>query len=279
MPPRPIITLTTDFGAADGTVAAMIGVIKSICPEAEVVSVTSGVPPHNIPRGAWALFQAVPFFPKGTIHIAVVDPGVGGGRRALLAVTGRGLLIGPDNGVLTWAVRDASEITWRSIENPFYRIAASGVTFDGRDLFAPLAAHLAAGVDPESVGPVISDPVILRWPQPQISVDAIEGEIVIVDQFGNLITNIPGNMVAELYGEHGFHVILPSSRATTPGKHRTVTDPAPFAPSYDEIRGRLGAVINGAGLIEIATRQGSAAALAGRDRGDRIVVRRQGAGR
>jgi S-adenosylmethionine hydrolase len=279
MPSRPIITLTTDFGSADGTVAAMIGVIKSICPEVEVISVNSGIPPHDIPRGAWALLQAAPFFPKHSIHVVVVDPGVGGHRRAVMARTDHGTFVGPDNGVLTWATRNASEVTWRILENPAYRIAPVGVTFDGRDLFAPAAAHLAAGVDPEEFGTVIDDPVTSRWPQPQIGDGTIEGEILIVDHFGNLVTNVPLAMVADLCGDRSFQVILPAARSAIPGKHRIATDPAPFARNYDEIRGELGAVINGAGLVEIAARQGSAAAQAGRGRGDRIVVRLQGGGR
>ena len=279
MSPRPLITLTTDFGSADGTVAAMIGVIKSICAEAEVVSVNSGIPPHDIPRGAWALFQSAPFFPSDAIHLALIDPGVGSHRRPVMATTDHGTFIGPDNGVLTWAIRGVSGVTWRLLENPAYRIAPVGVTFDGRDLFAPVAAHLAAGADPEAFGPVIDDPVSLRWPEPQLRDDTIEGEILIVDHFGNLVTNVPLAMVAELCGDRSFQVILPAARSAIPGKHRTATDPAPFARNYDEIRGKLGAVINGAGLVEIAARQGSAAAQAGRGRGDRIVVRLQGGGR
>jgi hypothetical protein len=279
MPPHPIITLITDFGMADGTVGAMIGVVKSICPDAEVVNVASDVPAHDIARGAWALLQAAPFFPKGTIHVAVVDPGVGSSRRAVMALTQHGTFVGPDNGILTWAVRHLSEVTWRLLENPSYRIAPAGVTFDGRDLFASAAAYLAAGADPATFGPVINDPVPLRWPQPQSGDDHIDGEVLIVDHFGNLVTNIPLAMVADLCGERAFHVILPAARSAYPGKHRAATDPAPFARSYDDIRGKLGAVINGVGLVEIAAKQGSAASLAGRGRGDRVIVRLQGAGR
>jgi S-adenosylmethionine hydrolase len=275
--PRPLITLTTDFGSADGTVAAMIGVIESICPEAEVISVNSGVPPHDIVRGAWALFQSVPFFPGNAIHVGVVDPGVGSRRRAVMVTTEHGTLIGPDNGLLSWAVRDREHASWYQLENPSYRIAPFGLTFDGRDLFAPAAAYLAAGADPATFGPAISDRVILRWPQPRVVDEAIEGEILVVDQFGNLITNVPVALVAELCGGRSFQVVLPASRQITPGKHKTATDPAPFVRSYDDIRGRLGAVINGAGLVEIAARQGSASAYTGRARGDRVVVRMQGA--
>lgn len=274
-----LITLTTDFGTADGTVAAMIGVIKSICPDAELISVNSGIPPHDVARGAWALCQAAPFYPRNTIHVAVVDPGVGSARRALMATTEHGTFVGPDNGVLTWATRGSTGVVWRTLENPSYRISPFGVTFDGRDLFAPAAAYLAVGADPASFGPVIEDPVILRWPQPQRGDDTIEGEVLIVDHFGNLITNVPLVMVAELCGDRSFQVILPAARSAVPGKHRTATDPAPFARSYDDIRGRLGAVINGAGLVEIASCQGSAASVAGRGRGDRVVVRTQGAGK
>ena len=130
--PSPIITLITDFGPADGTVGAMIGVIQSICPEAEVVNVTSEA--------------------QSSI------PGVGSNRCPPMAVTGHGTFVGPDNGILSWAVRQAGETEWRQLQNPAYRIAPTGVTFDGRDLVAPVAAHMAAGADPATFGPVITTP-------------------------------------------------------------------------------------------------------------------------
>lgn len=259
--PTPIITLTTDFGLADGTVGAMIGVIKSICRETEVMVTAADIPPHDIPRGAWALFQTTPFFPPGAIHVAVVDPGVGSDRRAVLAVTARGLYIGPDNGVLSWAVRDAGLVRWLGVENPAYRIARRGVTFDGRDLFAPAAAYLARGIDPGVFGPEIENPVHLDWPQPVESDAMIMGEVLVTDTFGNLITNIPAPMATEMFGA-GAPLIagLPNGQVA-----RSVR-------SYLDIAGELGVVINGANLLEIAARGRSAAEATGARRGDRVVV-------
>ena len=257
----PTITLTTDFGFADGTVGAMIGVIKSICPAAEVVNLASDVPAHDIRRGAWALYQAVPFFPEGTIHVAVVDPGVGTRRRAILVDTGREYLIGPDNGLLSWAWRVAGRRQAYAIENPSYRISRVGVTFDGRDLFAPAAAHVALGIDPATVGPVIRDAIELVWPEPRVQDDGrIAGEILVVDHFGNMITNIPMALAADTFADANVRVELPDGQT------------APLGPSYKAISTELGAVINGSGLIEIAGRERSAHELTRRRPGDRIML-------
>jgi len=257
---RPVITLTTDFGSSDGTVGAMMGVIKSICPDAEVLIASSDVPSHDIRRGAWALYQTAPFFPPQTIHVAVVDPGVGSNRRALLAVTAHGFYIGPDNGVLTWAVRAAGEAHWISIENPAYRIATVGVTFDGRDLFAPTAAYLANGVDPGEFGPDISDPVALPWPEPEIGADRIIGEVLVIDKFGNLVTNIPAASALTSLG-------TPEIQATFGDGLR-----AKASSSYLGIREGFGLLINGSGLLEIAARERSAAVISGLAPGSPVVV-------
>ena len=163
-----LITLTTDFGYADGAVGAMIGVIKSICPSAEVVSIANDIPPHDIVHGAWALYQSAPFFPSGTIHIAVVDSGVGTRRRAILIETEKGTLLGPDNGMLGWAANVMVPKRHFAIENTSYRLGPPGLTFDGRDLFAPVAAHLANGVEPSQIGTEITAIVDLSWPEPVV---------------------------------------------------------------------------------------------------------------
>lgn len=258
---HPIITLTTDFGFADGTVGAMIGVIKSICPSTEVVNLASDVPAHDIRHGAWALYQAVPFFPEGTIHVAVIDPGVGSDRRRILVDTGREYLIGPDNGLLSWAWRPAGARRVLAIENPDYRISRVGVTFDGRDIFAPAAAHLALGVDPETFGPMIDDPDGLEWPEPVIHADQrISGEVLVVDHFGNLITNVPATMVGEIFGDAEVCVTLPSGKT------------APLHSNYAAISTDLGAVVNGSGLIEIAGRERSAHEMSRLRPGDRLML-------
>lgn len=259
-PDRPLITLTTDFDFSDGTIGAMIGVIKSLCPEAEVVVSAADIPRHDIPRGAWALLQAAPFFPARAIHVAVVDPGVGSRRRPVMAMTSHGTFIGPDNGLLSWAVRAAGPIRWIALENPAYRIAKVGVTFDGRDLFAPTAAYLARGVDPADIGPEIQDPSNLPRPEAAPGPESIEGEILVVDAFGNLITNIPAALAKTTLGSDALVAHIPGG------------PDAPLSRSYSDITGALGLVANGSGLLEVAAFQRSAAELSGLDRGAKVTV-------
>lgn len=255
-----LITLTTDFGTSDGTVGALIGVIKSIRPQAEIVDIAHDIPAHDIVHGAWALYQSAPFFPYGTIHIAVVDPGVGTRRRAILIETEKGILLGPDNGMLGWAAGTMGPRRSFAIENTSYRLGPPGLTFDGRDLFAPVAAHLANGVEPSDFGPEVPAVVELSWPEPVVRGGRIEGEVLVDDRFGNLITNIPVSLMAEVFGESGILITL---------------DDRPIgglSRGYAGIEGHLGAVINGTGLLEIAVPEGSAAALTGGQRCDRVVV-------
>lgn len=255
-----LITLTTDFGCADGAVGAMIGVIKSICPSAEVVSIAHDIPPHDIVHGAWALYQSTPFFPSGTIHIAVVDPGVGTRRRAILIETEKGTLLGPDNGMLAWAANAMVPKRHFAIENTSYRLGPPGLTFDGRDLFAPVAAHLANGVEPSQIGTEVTSIVDLSWPEPVVGRGRIEGEVLLDDRFGNLVTNIPVSLMAEVFGDTT--VLITLSDRPVGG----------LSKGYGGIVGHLGAVINGAGLLEIAVPEGSAAALTGGRRCDRVAV-------
>lgn len=258
--PAPLITLTTDFGMSDGTVGAMLGVIKSICPSAEIANIAHDVPPQDIVHGAWALYQAAPFFPAETIHVAVVDPGVGTRRRAVLIETEHGTFVGPDSGVLAWAAEQAGPRRYFAIENTSYRLGPRGLTFDGRDLFAPVAAHLANGVDATQIGVEIPSIVDLTWPEPVADEGRVAGEILLEDRFGNLVTNIPMALLAQVFGDAGMLVIL---------EGRPVGG---LSAGYAAIDGKLGAVINGSGLLEIASPGDSASALTGRRRGDRVVV-------
>lgn len=257
---RPIITLTTDFGFSDGTVGAMIGVIKSICAKTEVVSLAHDIPPHDIVHGAWALYQGAPFFPSGTIHIAVVDPGVGTKRRAILVETEKGILLGPDNGMLVWAANTMVPRRYFAIENTPYRLGPSGLTFDGRDLFAAVAAHMATGIEAGAFGEEIPAIVDLSWPEPIVGKARIEGEVLLDDRFGNLVTNIPAATLAAVFADSAMLITL---------------DGRPIgglSRGYSAIEGHVGAVINGTGLLEIAVPEGSAAVLTGGRRCDRVIV-------
>ncbi|HEY5892663.1 MAG TPA: SAM-dependent chlorinase/fluorinase [Chthoniobacterales bacterium] len=186
-----VITLTTDFGSRDWFVGTMKGVIARLVPEANVIDITHEVAPGDVRGGAFALAAAVPYFPEGTIHVAVVDPGVGSHRRAIALRTNDAFFLGPDNGVLSWAVRDAQLEDVREISNDDWFLQPVSRTFHGRDVFAPVAARLAGGAAFSAVGESISDFLRISWPAIVHDGQRITGEVVYVDRFGNAITNVP----------------------------------------------------------------------------------------
>ena len=253
----PIVTLTTDFGFHDGYAGAMKGVVLSLAPSATIVDITHGVPPQDVAAGAIALAQAVPPYPLGTIHVAVVDPGVGGQRAALVIESSGSLFVGPDNGVLSLATRAGRRI-WR-IEAPSFLREPVSPTFHGRDVFAPTAGRLAAGARPEEVGPAVEDMVELAPAVVDRRADQIEGIVVHIDAFGNLITSltaadVSADAAVEVAGSGGvFHPVLA----------RTFSDVA---------EGALVAYLGSGGQLEIARRNGSAAAYVGAERGTLVRV-------
>jgi S-adenosyl-L-methionine hydrolase (adenosine-forming) len=187
---RPIITLTTDFGLADAFVGAMKGVILSALPEADIVDITHGVEPFNVLDGALAIAQAAPYFPRQTVHVVVVDPGVGTARRPLLVASGGQFFVGPDNGVLSIAWQcDPASIARHITADHYFRQPVSG-TFHGRDIFAPVAAALARTFEPAPFGPEVKDALGIEIPKPRIDGDTLRGKILRVDRFGNLLTNL-----------------------------------------------------------------------------------------
>ena len=187
---RPFITLLTDFGARDCFVASMKGVILSINPSAVVVDLSHEIAPHQVDEAGYFLKGCFNYFPEGTIHIAVVDPGVGTDRRALLVSTGREFFIGPDNGLFSEILTLYPHADVRRIDNRDYRLDTAGSTFDGRDVFAPAAAWLSSGVPKELFGPVIYDPVHRILMGPVWLDDSLVGQVASVDRFGNLISNL-----------------------------------------------------------------------------------------
>ena len=184
------ITLTTDFGTADGFVGAMKGVILSLAPHAAIIDITHDIPPHDVRAATFALETALPHFPHNCIHVVVVDPGVGGERAALLVESDRGVILAPDNGVLTSVTPETGRAQVFSLDKSEYWRPRVSATFHGRDVFAPVAAHLAHGVRPEALGTPVSGMVRLPWPLPRRSGNEIVGEVIHVDRFGNLITNL-----------------------------------------------------------------------------------------
>ncbi len=244
----PIITLLTDFGAGSGYPAQMKGVVLGLCPEARVVDLSHEVPAYRVLVGQALLRDAVPAFPAGTIHVAVVDPGVGTSRRGLLVVGGEKApghaFLGPDNGLL-WPFMRGAKVY--ELSNPALRREPVSPTFHGRDLFAPAAAHLARGVAPEEFGPEVHDPVKLLPPRVRHEGGAIVGEIVHVDSFGNLVSNLG---LEDLPPVDPALLQVSVGGRTLGGLKRTFGE-APV--------GGLVAFIGSAGFVEVAVREGSAA--------------------
>ena len=260
----PVVTLTTDFGLADGFVGTMKGVALGIHPELTLIDITHDVPPQDVRAGGLILGAAYPYFPDGTIHVAVVDPGVGGGRRAILVQDGKdNLFLGPDNGLLTF-ILDREGVRVRELSNRDWFLKGPSATFHGRDVFAPAAARLASGAAASDAGPEISDAVRLTLPVPLIEVEEEEGRsrihgvIVHIDRFGNLITNVDRALFekASAAGSGAnAHVIL-KNRAVA-GLVGYYEDPK----ARKAFGGKAGALFNSWGLLEVFVPSGNAARL------------------
>jgi S-adenosylmethionine hydrolase len=241
--PVSIITLTTDFGAGSPYVAAMKGVVLSIAPMARIVDLSHQLPPRDIRHAAFFLLGAIPFFPPEALHVVVVDPGVGT-ERALLYIEVNGhRLLAPDNGCWSLLARDADAVVWRLNAPQYWRQPVSP-TFHGRDILAPVAAHMSCGVAPEAIGERVHDWVRWEPPSPVRTAHQITGEVLFVDGFGNLITNIPAEWM----------------RAATPRIRVGNHDVPCFVRTYGAAPpGTLVALTSSFGLLEIAIAQGDAA--------------------
>jgi len=222
MADRPLITLTTDFGEGSRYVASMKGVILSINPQAHVVDLTHGIPHQDVRRGALALAETAPWFPPGTIHVAVVDPGVGSTRRIVYAQIGGGQFIAPDNGLLgrLAAATPPSKIV--GLDEPRFWLSRVSSTFHGRDIMAPVAARLSLGLSPDELGPPIDHLSELPWPEVQKVAQRITGEVIEIDSFGNLITNITREQLDGVPTDES--VTITCDEHTTQGIFRTYSD-------------------------------------------------------
>jgi S-adenosylmethionine hydrolase len=242
----PVITLTTDFGDASPYVAVMKGVILSINPSSRVLDLTHHIRPQNVRHAEYFLATALPHFPPGTIHLCVVDPGVGSDRRALVADAGGQRLVAPDNGVLTGTLAKFAPATvWHLTERQYWREPLSD-TFHGRDIFAPVAAHLSCGVEPMELGPAIADWVELPSRSAVRFGNRWRGEVRFIDDFGNLITNIPADRIDVLPQRVGLGGGVPRPTRWV----RTYAEAAP---------GEVVALFSSDGFFEIALVNGNAA--------------------
>ncbi|GAB6165300.1 hypothetical protein JCM19992_13000 [Thermostilla marina] len=256
---KPIVTLTTDFGVDSHYTAIMRGVMLSISPELYLVDISHRIPPQDVRQAAWILDQVAWSFPRGTVHLVVVDPGVGTDRACVAAEIDGRRFVAPDNGVLSLVCRRASPDWCVRLENPRYRGAEISATFHGRDIMAPAAAHLAVGIEPQELGPTHCLQSTIRWPEPEVTPEGIRGEIVTVDPFGNLVTNILGTQLPPPARLTGF---LVGDREV---KH--------FVHTYAEASpGMLVALIGSHGFLEIAQVDGDAAATLGVRPGVEVFV-------
>jgi len=260
--PSPIIALTTDLGLRDPYVAEMKAVILSISPNATIVDVTHEIEKFNIKMGAYVLASASPYFPKGTTHVAVVDPGVGTKRRPIIIQTKHGFYVGPDNGVLVLAARSQGVEHIHEIANCKLLLPKISSTFHGRDIFAPAAAHLANGTPPAEFGPEIHEIVTPEFATITRRKDMLVGEVIHVDNFGNIITNL---------GER--EIELTKVKDMVDVKLKDVRLKLKFCKAYAEVEPQKPlAVIGSHNFFEISINQGNAAETFKIKSGDKVTL-------
>lgn len=258
------ITLITDFGEADHYVACMKGVILQRAPTAQIVDVTHAIQPHDIVHGAFVLRQVFEHFPPGTIHVAVVDPGVGSTRRILAARYSRQIILAPDNGMMSFVHRDFVMEELRSVQNTHLFRGEVSTTFHGRDIFAPVAGNLWQGMTLDKVGPSVRELELLNIERPHVlEQGGVEGQVMYVDHFGNVISNISGDDLAGVKAplERLFVHVGPLRVGHL---HATYAEVPP---------GEIVALIGSTGMLEIAINQGNAASHLRASPGTIVVVR------
>jgi S-adenosylmethionine hydrolase len=239
-----IVTLTSDFGGKDAFAGSVKGVILKINPQAQIIDISNEIAPQDIWEAAFTLKSAYNHFPKGTVHLAVVDPGVGSNRRPIIVVTESYYFVGPDNGLFSLIFQEAERIRVHHITASHYFLPNPGPTFHGRDIFAPVAAWLAKGIPSGNFGEEITDFVKLNVPVPKKSPDSVEGHIVHIDRYGNSISNITYLDVKGLLpeGRDPGSLVLTIAGKTIKGLKKFYAEAAPGEP---------GAIINSSGYLEI----------------------------
>jgi S-adenosyl-L-methionine hydrolase (adenosine-forming) len=255
-----LITLTTDFGYQDAFVGVMKAVIAGINPNAQVVDLTHGIPAQDVMAAALTLRHAIGYFPRGTIHVAVVDPGVGSARKPALIGANGNYFVGPDNGIFSLALEGETPGPIVHLSNPAYHLQPTSKTFHGRDIFAPAAAHLSLGVPPANFGKSVNSFVQLTLPKVVRHEREIDGEIIYIDVFGNLFTNIREHDLTGLPSD-GLKIAL--------GPVWVCSLAASYAGAS---KGELVALVNSWGLLEIAENSGNAARRTGAQVGDKVKL-------
>ncbi len=257
-----MITLTSDFGLKDPYVAEIKGVILSLNSKATIVDITHDVEKFNIRMASFLLCSAAPYFPEGTVHLAVVDPEVGTIRRPILIESKKSFFVGPDNGILMLAAKSQGIEHVYQLTNPKFMMPIVSGTFHGRDIFAPVSALIDCSVQPSALGPEIKDPVQPEFTQIKKEVDSVYGVVLYIDSFGNVITNITSQNLDTNIVE------------TLTVELLKVTLKLPFGKTYAQARNSLPiAIIGSHGFLEIALNQGNAAEKFHVKAGDKIVVR------
>jgi S-adenosylmethionine hydrolase len=255
------ITLLTDFGTKDHYVASMKGTILSINPQCTLIDITHHISPHDINEGAFTLANAYSFFPKGTIHLSVIDPGVGGSRKPILIVTPNYLFVGPDNGLFTYALKREKVKKVVALTNQNFFLSHMSTTFHGRDLFAPVAAYLSLGVKPNEFGPKLDSWVELDFERPSIRGGKLIGEILHIDAFGNLISNINGEQLFHFVKDRPF--VNRIGGRTIKGLKRGYREGKKNEPM---------ALIGSGGLLEISVREGNAQKMLEVKKRDQVII-------
>jgi S-adenosyl-L-methionine hydrolase (adenosine-forming) len=266
---RPIITLTTDFGLNDHFVGTIKGVILNIVPEVEIVDICHSVQAFDVLDGALTIAQSYSYFPSGTVHLVVVDPGVGTARRPILVTSDRHHFVAPDNGVLSMVYAREERLHIRHITAEHYSLQPVSNTFHARDVFSPVAAWLAKGVDPEKFGDEISDFARFNAPKPKaVDGSTLRGVVLKVDRFGNLVTNITPQDAPALFAP------APAQFKIRVGKHE-ITE---MHSNYSEgAPGEVFGILGSMGYLEIAADRGSAAKIIGTGKGSEVILSLEGA--
>jgi len=260
-----LITLLSDFGLRDPYVAEMKAVILSIYPDASIVDISHEIEKYDVQMGAYTLARAAPYFPKGTIHIAVVDSGVGTERRPIIVETKRSFYVGPDNGLLMFSAQKEGIIHIYEVTNRKYMLKMVSKTFHGRDIFSPAAAYLAKGIQALDFGPEVCNPIVPSFAKPLMLDREIRGEVIHVDGFGNIVTNVTEERLKAMDIKEGV-------RLSVTLKDNEVL--AKLCLAYGDVPADSPlTVIGSGGFLEIAVNRGNAAQTFGIKTGDRVILK------